>query len=432
MAHLSEWWRRLKQLSDELWVRVTMFSLFGILLAFLARRFSYTVPDQFELSLAAGSVESLLNILASSMLAVTTFSLSIVRSSYSAASSSATPRATQLLVNDPIAKDTLGTFVGSFLFSIFGIVGLAGGFYNDKGRIILFVATLLVIIMVTYRLVVWIVATNRMGRLDDTIERIETAALVGLRRWRDDPRLGCAPALLSGENMVECYSDSSGYIYFIDFIDLQNKAKDAGGHYALQVQPGSFVQKGMPIGCFFFDEPDFSDEAVAGVRRTFRSAVDINIKRNLDVDPYGGLVTLSEVASRALSPAVNDPGTAVSILQSGTRCFETYLGETSDSTPKPNRHDRVHMRDLDLNTLLRLFFDPIARDGASLIEVQIPLQRSLRAIGDKAKDGDKEEVARRSRICLRRANKGLDIPADRELLVRALRPEFDWMSLSDV
>lgn len=133
MAHISEWWRWLKHLMGELWVRVTIFSLAGILLAFLARRFSGYVPDQFELSLAAGSVESLLNILASSMLAVTTFSLSIVRSSYSSVTNNATPRATQLLVDDPIAKDTLGTFVGSFIFSIFGIVGLSGGFYERQG-----------------------------------------------------------------------------------------------------------------------------------------------------------------------------------------------------------------------------------------------------------------------------------------------------------
>lgn len=432
MAHISEWWRWLKHLMGELWVRVTIFSLAGILLAFLARRFSGYVPDQFELSLAAGSVESLLNILASSMLAVTTFSLSIVRSSYSSVTNNATPRATQLLVDDPIAKDTLGTFVGSFIFSIFGIVGLSGGFYDDKGRIILFLATLFVIILVTYRLVVWISATNKMGRMDDTISRIEHAAMIGLTRWRDDPRLGCAEPMETGKNGMPVYSDKSGYIHFIDCIDLQNTAGDLGGHYALHVQPGSYVQQGMPVGEFYFDDAEYSDSAVESVRNTFRSAVDITTQRNKDIDPYGGLIALSEVASRALSPAVNDPGTAISIVQSGVRCFEAYQAPQSDDAREPNRYDRVHMRDLDFNTLLRLFFDPIARDGASLVEVQIPIQRALRAIGEKCNAHGKHEVAQRARVCLRRANKGLDIAADRELLAAALRPEFDWISLSDV
>jgi uncharacterized membrane protein len=37
--------------------------------------------------------------------------------------------------------------------------------------------------------------------------------------------------------------------------------------------------------------------------------------------PRFGLITLSEIASRALSPAVNDPGTAIQIISSHVRLF---------------------------------------------------------------------------------------------------------------
>jgi uncharacterized membrane protein len=42
-----------------------------------------------------------------------------------------------------------------------------------------------------------------------------------------------------------------------------------------------------------------------------------------------GLITLSEIASRALSPAVNDPGTAIQIISSHVRLFSLWA-ETGD------------------------------------------------------------------------------------------------------
>jgi uncharacterized membrane protein len=51
-------------------------------------------------------------------------------------------------------------------------------------------------------------------------------------------------------------------------------------------------------------------------------------------DPRFGLITLSEIASRALSPAVND-GTAIQIISSHVRLFS--LWETGDGKRKRKR-----------------------------------------------------------------------------------------------
>ena len=53
-------------------------------------------------------------------------------------------------------------------------------------------------------------------------------------------------------------------------------------------------------------------------------------ERSYDDDLLFGLVTLSGVASRALSPAINDPGTAIEVLGAGLRVLLAYgrgLGE---------------------------------------------------------------------------------------------------------
>ncbi len=73
-----------------------MFSVLAILTAAAALFLDPVIPEGWAVRIGASAVDSVLTILASSMLAVTTFSLSSVVSAYGAAASNATPRATQL------------------------------------------------------------------------------------------------------------------------------------------------------------------------------------------------------------------------------------------------------------------------------------------------------------------------------------------------
>ena len=77
----------LRRLFRQVWVRATLFSLGGVLAALLAAFAGPYIPYDPSLTLASGSVDDILTILASSMLAVTTFSLSIMVSAYTAATS---------------------------------------------------------------------------------------------------------------------------------------------------------------------------------------------------------------------------------------------------------------------------------------------------------------------------------------------------------
>lgn len=67
------------------------------------------------MKVGAEAVDNILNILASSMLAVTTFSLSIMVTAYGSATTNVTPRATRLVVEDVTTQNVLATFIGSFL-----------------------------------------------------------------------------------------------------------------------------------------------------------------------------------------------------------------------------------------------------------------------------------------------------------------------------
>ena len=123
--------------------------------------------------------------------------------------------------------------------------------------------------------------------------------------------------------------------------------------------------------------------------------------RSFDQDPRFGLVVLSEIASRALSPAINDPGTAISVLDSGLRCFEV-LAEAS-AEPEDAKYSRVHGPEMEVQDLFTDFFIKIARDGAAMVEVQQRIQLCLLALAKSWPDLFAVAATEASRDALARA-----------------------------
>lgn len=177
----------------KVWVRATAFSVLGVLTALLALFAKEYIPEDLPTKIGSDAVDSLLSILASSMLSVTIFSLSTMVSAYSSATSNVTPRATQLLIEDATAQNALATFVGSFLYSLVGIIVLQTGLYGATGRVVLYVVTLGVIVLIVGTLLRWIDYVLDLGRVRSTTERVEQTASKALERRRAAPSMGGRP-----------------------------------------------------------------------------------------------------------------------------------------------------------------------------------------------------------------------------------------------
>ena len=81
-------------------------------------------------------------------------------------------------------------------------------------------------------------------------------------------------------------------------------------------------------------------------------------------------LVLSEIASKALSPGINDPGTALDILVRATRLLEAWAHRDRRRRDKP-AYDRIHAPEIATGDLFDDAFDAIERDGAGLVEVAL-------------------------------------------------------------
>jgi uncharacterized membrane protein len=360
-----------RQTRKKIWVRASFFSLAGVAVALLSAVADQYIPYDPTLTLAAGSVGSILNIIAASMLAVTTFSLSIMISAYASATQNGTPRATMLLVADPVAQNALATFIGSFLFSIVGIVGLAAGVYSSNGRVILFASTLVVLFFITATLLRWINQLSSFGRVGDTIDRVEAVATKMLVSAAAHPRSGAQKWIEPPADAWSVMPSEAGIVQHIDMAALNELCGHAECKIWIATPVGSLAYPGKVL--FQVDAKiDGIDQAA------LRNCVTIADHRQFDNDPRFGLIALSEIASRALSPAVNDPGTAIATLHSALRTLLAYGGTPVDQEGYNCLH--IYAADLDIAGLFEIYFAPIIRDGAGMAEVQIKLVDVLLAL----------------------------------------------------
>lgn len=367
----------LKQLFRKIWVRVTAFALLGILSALAGFVLRGLIPEDLPAKVGADSLESILQIIASSMLAVTTFSLSILTAAFASAGTTATPRAVHLLASDSTSQTVLATFIGAFLFSLVGIIILQTGIigYGESGRLVLFAVTLIVIALIVVALLRWIDLLGELGRVGDTLRRIETAAEEALRGMLESPWLGANP--LSGAPPVDAQpilSPANGYLQHVDTQRLSDIADDAGLEIYLAARPGDFLHVAAPA--LHLRPLPADPEAAETLRDRLLDCLTIRAERNFDQDPLFGLLVLSEAAQRALSPGINDPGTArqaiVHILQVLTLWREPVAPEID--------HPRLFVPTLDANRILRESLLPIGRDGAGDFWIHESLQNVLLAL----------------------------------------------------
>ena len=401
----------LLQFGRKLWVRASLFSVLAVATAFVAILAKPYIPDDIQTKIGADAVDNVLGIIASSMLAVTIFSLSTMVAAFTAATNNVSPRATKLLMEDSTAQNALATFIGSFLFSVVGIVVLSTGAYGDGGRVVVFIVTIGVIIVIVLTLLRWIDHLSRLGRVGETTEKVEHATIKAMRGRIERPYLGGmrldAEATPSG-TVLPAFADRIGYVQHVDAGALSELAEEAGGMVHIVALPGTFIDPSRPLAyCEGLD-----GEGVAEAAKAFT----IGDERSFDQDPRFGLCVLSEIASRALSTALNDPGTAIDVIGRAVRVLAVWSGHADQNGEAEAAYPRLRVRPVELDDLFDDVFTPIARDGAAVVEVHIRLQKALLMLGRMEGERFRANAIRHSQLALERAEAALAIEHDRAIL----------------
>lgn len=404
--------RQLRRFSRRLVVRIALIALLALVAMGLARVIGPFLPQKLVDLLSGDSLDTILNTLAASMLTVTTFSLSVMTGAFQTAASSTSPRSLFVLREDGITHLVLASFVGAFLFSLLAIILRATPIMGPRESAVLFLVTIFVVGIVILSIIRWIHHLERFGSLDETTLRIQDNTKTMIRDYHAE---GPVHARAMSEEELEnkrvgarITAAKEGYVTLIACDALDNCAEAMDRSVFVAVQHGEYVHRGATLAYL-----EGSVACEGKPLENLRDCFEIEPNRLFEMDPRFGVQVLAEIASRALSPGINDPGTAVDVVN---RLGAVMMELPADWGQVPTKVQRVWIRPLRSEAFFQDSFDVIARDGAGTIEVMLALRASLQILmRDGA--GDIPELARACwQRCESRAAAALKTPHERDRL----------------
>ncbi len=299
-------------LSDAFWVIPALMVLGGVVGAVALVRLdrSTEFPDwllhTWLYDGGAAGARTLLGAIASSTIAVAGTVFSITIAALSLAAGQMGPRLLRNFTRDRGNQFTLGAFLGTFAYALMALrsvrIESEGGFVPHFA---LSVAILLAFVCVGT--LVWFVG-HMAGRINvDTVVDLVSADVTKMidRLTTEDELPAPPPPEFWREAQPVC-NDRYGYLQQLDEDGLADWAAAHKTAVRLLVRPGHYVFPGAPIA--LVNPP--SD----GAKDAINTATALGPERMSPADVEFAVRHLVEVAVRALSPGVNDPQTAISVL----------------------------------------------------------------------------------------------------------------------
>ena len=165
----------------------------------------------------------------------------------------------------------------------------------------------------------------------------------------------------------------TGYVTHIDVVALRAIAERNGLCIHVGILPGTMVHlmRGLVLVEGAVDDADR-----AALIKTFT----IERHRSFDQDTRLSLIALSEIASRTLAPATNDPGTGIEVLNALLQVFLMLQSQPKNADCDDTRRHRVYLRRPSIDDMLTDAFGPILREGGKEVEASLRLSNTLSAM----------------------------------------------------
>ncbi|WP_298918263.1 DUF2254 domain-containing protein [uncultured Roseobacter sp.] len=373
-------------------LRVLLYALLSVAATLVSPFANAIVGYDLNADITFASVTPVLTILASSMLAVSTFSLSIMVSAHRAAANTATPRMHRILLEDTTTQSVLSVFIGAFVYSLGSLVLYRLGFYPEDAALVVMGITTLVVVAVILSLLRWINHLTTLGSLEDSLRSAQVRAEEALLAHARHPRFGASEltedTVMPHATTPLC-APQSGYLQLIDMAMLQNCLSDQTTLY-LDASPGQHVLVGDVIG----QVAGTVDEAIC---HELLKAFTFGSFRTHEQDAEFGLVIISEIGLKALSPGLNDPGTAIEALMMLKTLLWRYALEKPESDAPTATN--VIARFPGPSEFVEASFAQISRDCVGSFDVLLRLLECLAALSAS----DNNDLARAARALADRA-----------------------------
>ncbi|MGD0415486.1 MAG: DUF2254 domain-containing protein [Terriglobales bacterium] len=358
----------------------------GAFLSWLEEEFPVTsawVPTVLFPSHADPQVaQAILAGIAASIMTVVSIVFAILLMTLTLASMQFSPRIIVSFSRDRVTQWTLGIFLGTFLYCMAALPA-ARSLPHPFAPVATVLGAMVLALICVGLLLFFIHHISQAISVNHIVDRIavETEAMIDeIMPWphRLNHHVEDAEPLRPNPSEVAVFSEGSGYIRFVDTRRLVALAK----HYHVTIRVlrrvGHFVPEGIPLMMVSKGNrlpPEGTAELLA--------AFDLGPTRTLQQDVEFGVLQIVDVALKAISPAVNDPTTAINCIDQLSRILIRFASREppEDLLYDPPGIVRASIGSIHFERLLEAALEQIRMYSKTDVAVSL---RLLRALGDIA------------------------------------------------
>ena len=319
--------------------------------------------------------------IAASIMTVVSIVFAILLMTLTLASMQFSPRIIVSFSRDRVTQWTLGIFLGTFSYCMAALPA-AHSFPKPFAPVVTVLGAMVLAATCVGLLLFFIHHISQAISVNSIIDRIaaETEGIIDemMPHLHHPDRLHVSAPLRPDPSDVAVLSGDSGYIRFIDKRRLIAVAKQYHVTIRTLRRVGHFVPAGIPLMMV----SKGSRLPAAGATELL-AAFDIGPTRTLQQDVEFGVLQIVDIALKAISPAVNDPTTAINCVDHLSRILIRFASrEPPDNLIyDPPGIARASMEWIHFEQLLEVAFEQIRMYSTSDMAVSL---RLLRALGDIA------------------------------------------------
>jgi uncharacterized membrane protein len=379
-----------------LWLIPMVYTVGSLLAGVILPRVEQAYFAGYAHGMSAAAAMTFFSAVSSGMMALTgiVFAIAFVMVQFSAVAYS--PRLVIMFASSPTLYHTLGIFFATFIYALAALI------WTDRsgsGSVPLF-SSLLVICL----LIVSLLAFARLIQSVNDLQIHNVLQVVGSRgrtvihsmfthiadRDADEPNASIRPIDMGPLTQTLSYSGDPRVIARFDIDALVHLAQSAKAFVSIECGVGETLVADTALLRVYGTTQKLPEQALM-------QAIHLATTRTFEQDPKYAIRLLVDIAIRALSPAVNDPTTAVQALDQiedllrrlGSRQLDA--GYAHDDTGAI----RVTFPVPTWDDYLALSFDEIRQFGATSVQVVRRMRAALVGLGDTIVVAERREAVLR-------------------------------------
>jgi uncharacterized membrane protein len=287
----------------------------GVALLLDSRNLAYFADNPLILSATVSGGRAIATTVAGATITVAAIVFSITALLTQEAATQYSPRSVGGFIEDVFQQTVIGLVLGTFTFSLVILAGLNDVLDQTEQATPTISVTLAILFGVAsaIAIVAYIDHSMRRMQIDNVVRRIADGALHAVRSEQREQR-GDADMSMTGPPQGESQlvrSTKEGWLVGIDR-DRLLAALPAGSTASIEVRMGEAISVGDHIATVWANSGELS--LSPDQEREIQSAIETDAQRSEERDAAFGIRQLSDIALRAISPAVNDPTTAVDVI----------------------------------------------------------------------------------------------------------------------